>query len=189
MLKSLAVCRQKCMNLWGNAPIVKNIKRRTKWLYSNATNAVLPRKADANRKNARHVLKQEPCRNRTRVNPPVAAAPVQEKNNRNATSPCRFCIAGACLFFPGAGVPAPLQNPASGDSQPGRSCRRWCSFLALTCTDLVIQINLTGMSTNKCCYKPFQEAYDAIRMSTVHRETFKKTIHQLTDIAVIESPQ
>jgi hypothetical protein len=42
-------------------------------------NVVLPRKADANLRNARNALKQGPCRNRRIKNLPVAAAPA--KNN------------------------------------------------------------------------------------------------------------
>jgi hypothetical protein len=42
-------------------------------------NVVLPRKADANPRNALNALKQGPCRNRRRINLPVAAAPA--KNN------------------------------------------------------------------------------------------------------------
>jgi hypothetical protein len=43
-------------------------------------NVAPPRKEDANQRNARNALKQEPCRNRRGKNLPAAVAPA--KNNK-----------------------------------------------------------------------------------------------------------
>ena len=97
MLKSLYDYHKKCEELWGISPKYLKVKnRRKKWLYSNVTNVALPRKADVNRKNALHVLKQEPCRNRAMQNLPAAA--VQQKNKGRSQAPADIIWQGLFYF-------------------------------------------------------------------------------------------
>lgn len=98
---------------------IKILTRRTEWLFLNVKNVVQQRKADANRKNVRSALKQEPCRNRKKKNLPAAAVPVLLKNNPAKPGPCHINRQGLFYFF----LPAFFYI-----AEPGPACINFCGY-------------------------------------------------------------